>query len=49
MVRMSTDREPTPDYHSIPLQAMGGDIRVESQLDEGSRFTFWLPSSPDVT
>lgn len=28
------------------LQAMGGDIRVDSKLGEGSRFTFWLPAAP---
>ena len=26
------------------LQAMGGDIRLESKLGQGSRFSFWLPA-----
>jgi two-component system phosphate regulon sensor histidine kinase PhoR len=30
------------------LQAMGGDIRVDSKLGEGSRFTFWLPAAHDA-
>ena len=30
------------------LQAMGGDIRVESKLGEGSRFVFWLPASKEA-
>ena len=29
------------------LQAMGGGIRVESKLGEGSRFVFWLPTPPE--
>jgi two-component system phosphate regulon sensor histidine kinase PhoR len=28
------------------VQAMGGDIRLESEVGEGSRFTFWLPATP---
>jgi two-component system phosphate regulon sensor histidine kinase PhoR len=30
------------------VQALGGTIRVESQLGEGSRFTFTLPRAPDA-
>jgi len=34
-------------------EMMGGNITVESQVEEGSTFTFWLPStmvkSPDIT
>ncbi len=28
------------------LQAMNGEIRLDSKIGEGSRFTFWLPAAP---
>jgi signal transduction histidine kinase len=30
------------------LMLMGGSIEVESTVDEGSRFTFWLPVAPFI-